>query len=107
MSIFGQAQDPLDDMELSAERQLFYKIKAAVSLILRSSRPAAQILRMYQITGVEWLHFVTTHPQEVEKLKGRECGLFFCAQLIPHILSQLKPQLPHRSQGFILLPFLS
>jgi hypothetical protein len=76
MSTFGQAHDPLDDMELSAERQLYHKIKAAVSLILRSTRPAEQILRMYQITVLEWLHFVRNHPQEVEKLKGRECGLY-------------------------------
>lgn len=81
MSTFGQTHDPLDDMELSAERQLFFKIKAAVSLILRSSRPAEQILRMYQITVSEWLYFVRKHPQEIEKLKGRECGLFFALNL--------------------------
>lgn len=76
MSTFGQAHDSLDDMELSAERRLFHKIKAAISLIIRSSRPAEQILKMYQITVLEWIHFVREHPQEVEKLKAANAAFF-------------------------------
>lgn len=85
MSAFGQAHDSLDDMELSAERQLFYKIKAAISLILRSSRPAEQILRMYQITVAEWVSFLKKYPQEAEKLKAANAAFFMPNPLLCYL----------------------
>jgi hypothetical protein len=100
MSAFGQAHDPLDDMELSAERQLFYKIKAAVSLILRSSRPAEQILKMYQITVSEWFHFLRKHPQEAEKLKAAN-AVFFLPSFCPFKFFSAPPPYP-RSRGFFI-----
>jgi hypothetical protein len=77
MSTFSKAHDPLYDMELSVERQFFRKVKAAISMIVRTGRSAEQIFKMYQISVVDWLHFVKTYPQELETLKAAQAAFFF------------------------------
>jgi uncharacterized protein YdcH (DUF465 family) len=76
MSTFGKAHDPLYDMEVSAERQFFLRVKAAISMILRSKRTAAQIFKMYHISVSDWLRFVEQYPQELEKLKAANAAFF-------------------------------
>lgn len=83
MSTFGKAHDPLYDMEVSVERQFFLKVKAAISMILRSKRPAAQVFKMYQISVPDWLHFIELYPQEIEKLKAANAAFFFAPYFLP------------------------
>jgi hypothetical protein len=79
MSTFGKAHDPLYDMEVSIERQLFFKVKAAISMVIRTKRSVEQIFKLFLISVQEWRHFVMSYPQEIEKLKTANAVFFFAS----------------------------
>lgn len=83
MSVFSQAYDPLYDTEVSIEQQLYFKVKAAIMLVIETGRSMDRIFRMYLISKDEWRIFADAHPQEVDKLKAAKAVFFLSYAFCP------------------------
>ena len=77
MSVFSQTRDPLYDMEVSFEQQLYFKVKAAILMVIDTGRSMDRVFKMYLISQDDWVRFADAYPHEVEKLKAAKAVFFF------------------------------
>lgn len=71
--------DPLDDMVVSAQTERYFKIRAALSFLLRGSSTPERVFTLYALPVSELDWFSEAHPQESE------------AWLTAYLLKILKP----------------
>lgn len=58
--------DPLDDLEVSALTERYFKVRAALSFLLRSKSSPERVFKLYALTKTELEWFTQSHPQEAE-----------------------------------------
>lgn len=58
--------DPLDDLEVSALTERYFKVKAALGFLLRSKSSPERVFKLYALTEAELKWFSRAHPQEAE-----------------------------------------
>lgn len=60
-------RDPLDDMEVSAPMERYFKVRAALAFLLRNDRSPEQVFRLYDLPMAEVQWFCQAHPEEAKR----------------------------------------